>query len=116
MLNFFRKYQKFFFIFTTLLIVLSFVFYGTYQAFDPALRKQTVTENYLTQMVRFLNTEQWMTSQKFFAANFLNDDVLSKEFLETGMADLIVAQFGEKFQKEFAERLEREKKYILYEH
>src|SRR5689334_10513072 len=103
MLHFFRKYQKIFFLLTTFIIVMSFVFFGAYQAILPAFssKKEAPEESYLTQMVRFLNSEQWMMSRNFFAANFLNEGVISKEFLETGIADLIVTCYPERFKKDF---------------
>jgi len=95
---------------------MSFLFFGTYQAIAPAFRAKGEDENYVTQMARFLNTEQWMISRKVFAANFLNDGVISKEFLETGMAEILVAAHSELFQKNFETRFEKEKDYIPYIH
>jgi GcvH upstream region-like protein len=97
MLQFFRKYQKFFFLFITIVIVTTFVFFGTYQAIAPALRSKGSQEeegSYVSQVARFLNTEQWMGSRKVFATNFLNEGVISKEFFETKMDDLVVQKEG----------------------
>src|ERR1700722_3386626 len=117
MLNFFRKYQKIFFLITTISIVLSFVFFGTYQAIAPALGgKRAEEKSYVSHMVDFLDTERWMFSRKFFATNFLNDGMISKEFLETGMADLVAATYSERFGQGFIDRLEKEKKYTPYTH
>ena len=117
MLQFLRKHQKFFFIIVTFAVVMSFVFFGTYQAFAPSFRAKSDEEvSYATQMVRFLDTEQWMISQRIFTENFLNDGVISKEFLETGMAEMVALAYPERFQKDFTERREREKNYIPYKH
>ncbi len=120
MLHFFRRYQKIVFLFTTIVVVLSFVFFGTYQAIAPAIHNSKgggeEPQSYTMQMSRFLNSEEWMSTKQLFEANFLNDSVISKEFLETGMADLIVASSPERFQKDFEEKLEREKEYQPYTH
>lgn len=116
MLNFFRKYQKFFFLITTIIIVMSFLFFGTYQAIAPAFHKKSEQESYTSQMARFLNTEYWMGSRKLFAANFLNDGVISKDFLETGMAETLVNAYPQFFQKDFEIRFEKEKSYTPYIH
>ena len=116
MLHFFRKYQKFFFLFITIIIVSTFVFYGASQAFAPSGGARGEEESHVTQVARFLNTEEWMASRKVFAANFLNDGVISKEFLETGMADLIAAKYAADFQSDFAARQEKEKSYRAYTH
>lgn len=117
MLNFFRKHQKILFLFTTIIIVFSFIFFGTYQAIAPGMNKGGEEEtSYVSQMVQFLDTEQWMVSNDFFAANFLNEGVLSKEFLETGIGDLLAAASPESYTQEFSERLKREKNYTPYTH
>lgn len=116
MLQFFRRHQKFFFLFITIVIVVTFSLFGTYQAFAPSTGERSEEEgSYVSQMARFLDTEQWMVSRQFFATNFLNDGVLSKEFLETGMADLVMEAYPEQFQID-PTHLEREKNYLPYKH
>jgi GcvH upstream region-like protein len=117
MLQFFRKHQKIFFIIVTCAVVVSFVFFGTYQAIAPAFLNRGEEEvSYSTQMARFLDTEQWMISRRIFTDNFLNDGVISKEFLETGMAEIVAHANPERFQKDFNERREKEKNYQPYAH
>jgi len=117
MLHFFRKHQKFFFLFTTIIIISSFVFFGTAKALAPIEGESKKDErSYTTQMADFLNSEQWMVGQKLLETNFLNDGVISKEFLQTGMADLIVQKYGDTFQAEFEQKLAKEKNYKPYTH
>ncbi len=116
MLQFFRKYQKFFFLFVTIIVVTTFLFFGTYQAIAPSFRKDTESESYVTQMAHFLDTEAWMMSRRIFTANFLNDGVISKEFLETGMGEIIAQRFTEQFQADFVASHAHEKKYCPYVH
>lgn len=121
MLSFFRKYQKFFFLFTTVIIVCSFAFFGTYQAFAPSKRVEDPTafqtrggrdvrRSYLAQMSKFLSLE---SSSRGGGANFLNDGVISNDFLETGMAFRLV---GEPSKQELESRLQREKNFHPYVH
>lgn len=129
MLHFFRKHQKFFFIFITIFVVASFVFYGTYQAFSPAFGSrndevvfQTYTgkkirRTYVDQMARFLSSEEWMNSpSQILGANVLNDGVISKDFLETKMALPLFLQNPSLFDEEFKRQCEREKSYTPYVH
>ena len=116
MLQFFRKYQKFFFLFVTIIVVTTFLFFGTYQAIAPSFRKDAESEPYVTQMCRFLDTENWMMSRKIFTVNFLNDGVISKEFLETGIGALVAQKFTDHFQEEFAVCHAQEKSYSPYVH
>ena len=116
MLQFLRKYQKFFFLFVTIIVVTTFLFFGTYQAIAPSFQKDAESEPYVTQMCRFLDTEEWMMSRKIFTANFLNDGVISKEFLETGIGALVAKRFAEQFQEDFNACHAQEKNYSPYVH
>lgn len=117
MLDFFRKYQKYIFLVTTVAIVLSFVFFGAAQVIFPVFfSKGPKEKSYLAQMQDFLDTEQWMISRKIFAANFLNDGVISKEILDCPIGNLLAKRFEERFHNDFADRFEKEKKYRTYVH
>lgn len=116
MLQFFRKYQKYFFFCITIVIVMTFLFFGTYQAIAPGFYQKGEEKSYLSQMADFINTEQWMISRKFFASNFLNDGVISKDFLETGMADLLFRIENDRLEKAFSLNQEKEKNYKTYKH
>lgn len=117
MLQFFRRHQKYFFIFTTVIIVFSFAFFGTYQAFSPGMRSSAKDErSYTAQMTEFLNTEQWMSPGKQRALNFLNDGVVSREFLETGMARALAEKQSERFASQLEELHEKERSYVPYKH
>lgn len=124
MLAFFRKYQKLFFIFVTIIIVTSFVFFGTYQAFAPTsqAKEETafvlssgkkITKSYLSDMTRFLASEPLSFRG---AHNFLNDNIVSREFLDTNIALHLVALNQDKICKELEEKLPKEKGYRLYKH
>lgn len=130
MLHFFRKHQKFFFLFTTIIIVVSFIFFGTYQAFAPTTRGQTkdksvafctvdgkkIRNYYFNTLKEFLSSENWMAAKKIQDVNFLNDGVISKDFLETGFAKLLASNFSAEYVLELQKKHAREKEFSTYIH
>lgn len=129
MLHFFRKYQKFFFIFITIVIVVTFVFFGTNQTFTPvskesgsedvlfrALDGKGVKRSYLAHMSRFLEREDWMQSAKIFDSNYLNDGVISTDFLQGDLSRSLFDRFSDHFRDDLAARLEKERSYTPYHH
>lgn len=134
MLHFFRRYQKIFFLFTTVIIVTSFAFFGTYQAFSPsklsqqlkgggkdrvvfrALDGKAIKQSYLDEMIHFLAREDWMQFSRIFDSNYLNDGIISKDFLEDGLFPYLIGHFGNHYQQELQERLEKERNYTPYKH
>lgn len=130
MLQFFRKHQKFLFLFVTIIIVITFVFFGSYQAFAPSFsRKQEKDEvlfktingrkiksSYLNEMTAFLTREDWMGGNKIFNINFLNDGVISQDILQTNLSQLIAENFSDTFIKKMNGHLEKERNYSTYAH
>lgn len=128
MLHFLRKHQKYFFIFITISIIVSFVFFGTYQAFAPTGPKEekaletmdgkTVHRSSLKQLVKFLGEEGVAdgSTRALLLGNFLNDGVISKDFLETGMGTLLYAAYAPVFQEDLQKHLAKEKAYTPYVH
>lgn len=127
MLHLFRKYQKVIFVFVTVVVVISFVFFGTYQAFAPSMgskEKQTtayVTKSgkkvgsyYFDHLCQFLTTEG--AGRDFFEGNYLSDYLISREFLETGLALDLIAQDPENYREELDERVAKERGYTPYVH
>lgn len=126
MLEFFRRYQKFFFIIVTVVIVISFTFFGTYDAFSGPKEKETVaftavdgsevSSRELDDLVNFLSVD-WQAHLYWnvaWGANPFNDDVITNNFLRTGVAEVIVAPYLPKLQKELNSRLEKEKRFVPY--
>ncbi len=130
MLHFFRKHQKYFFLFTTIIIVTSFAFFGTYQAFAPTpggksgpdpvvfhcVDGKAVRQSYLDHMTLFLEREEWMQSSKLFDANYLNDGVISKDFLESGLSKHLLTTFAPLYRDQLLSRFEKERNYTTYKH
>lgn len=128
MLEFFRTYQKYFFIFITTIIVISFSFFGTYSALsENSFREQIafkavdgtdITRHELDEMVRFLKTDgdDKLLFGGIWGPNFLNDGVIKKNFLETGLAYLLATTYANEMKPDLIARIEKEKRYALYAH
>ncbi len=130
MLHFFRKHQKYFFLFTTIIIVTSFAFFGSYQAFAPSpggkkgsdpvvfhsVDGKPVKQAYLEHMSLFLSREDWMQSAKIFDSNYLNDGIVSKDILEGGLSPMLFAHFKDHYLEELERRQAKEQNYRPYLH
>lgn len=128
MIKFIQKYQKFFYAVITSIIVISFSFFGTAGTIgSAAIHEQIafksvggdkVTRGELESMVAFLQTDSY--DQRLWGAkmgaNFLNDGVIAKDFLETGMAEILAKQYPDVLNNDLLIRLEREKRYTPYVH
>jgi GcvH upstream region-like protein len=128
MLNFFRKYQWYFFLVITIAIVISFSFFGTYNSLSSnswreqvgfkAVNGKEVTRAELDDMVNFIATD---SDEKAiyggsWGLNFFNDGVIPKNFLQTGLAEELIAVYGNDLKGELQQKLARERKYKLYQH
>lgn len=127
MLHIFRRYQKVIFFCVTVVIISTFVFFGTYQVLMPTGVEERPTVKYVTvdgkkisgrhmdQLMRFLKKEGMLSSQ-FFDSNFLNDGIVRRELIQTGVAQQLLESDPEAFRQELNERLVQEKKYVPYCH
>ncbi len=128
MLGFFRKYQKYFFIFVTTIIVISFSFFGVINSMgspqipDPVVHTTThgvkIRKSKLEQMAYFLSTDA--QDRLFFGGrkgpNFLNDGVLQKDFLASGLAEVLAAHYQGLLKVDLESKAKREKNFQLYRH
>lgn len=128
MLDFFRRHQRYFFIIITIVIVISFSFFGTYSSMsDGSFREQIafttvsgkeIPRHELDEMVAFIGTDS-LDKLLFGGAwgpNFLNNGVIRQDFLETGLASMLAEQYSGELQSDLASRLEKEKRHTLYSH
>ena len=95
MLHIFRKYQKIIFYMVTIVIITTFVFFGTYQTFAPSgkeadpvvmqVGKQKIRRSLLTQMTLFLKSEQspFPDPQGLLSTNYLNSGIISNTILNS---------------------------------
>lgn len=128
MLDFFRRYQRYFFIVITIVIIISFSFFGTYSTLsDGSFREQIafktvngtdITRHELDEMVNFIGTDS--TDKLIFGGvwgpNFLNDGVISKDFLQTGLGVVLGMEYSNDVASDLKARLSKEKRYSLYVH
>lgn len=126
MLDFFRRHQRYFFAVITVVIVISFSFFGTYSTLsNSSFREQIaftnvagtdVTRHELDEMVLFLGTDAQdkLLFGGAWGPNFLNDGVIKKDFLETGLGAQLALAYASDVQPDLAARLEKEKRYTLY--
>lgn len=129
MLNFFRKNQRFFFIVVTIVIVMSFSFFGTFSSFvnelsvsddkmGKAVDGSDLSQRELHEMVRFLGSSiqdaTFLGREKL--PNLLNDDVVRKDFLLTGRSDLLLERYFSILKPDLEERLARIKNFSSYVH
>lgn len=129
MLEFFRKYQWYFFLVITVAVVISFSFFGTYSTLSSnnnwreqtafkAIDGQSITRLELDEMAVFLATdnEDKLLYGGVWGPNFLNDGVILKDFLETGLAYELVRSYQNELNEDLQKRLDKEKRYKLYTH
>ncbi len=128
MLSALRKHQRILFIVITIVVITSFSFFGTYSVMtreeldDPVVFTSVDgvehTRSEMQQMVRFLSSsaDQRFLSPGLWHVNFLNDGVVEKDFLQTGMGVILFADHREELRDEWVTRLAWEKKYRPYIH
>lgn len=128
MLEFFRKYQRYFFIVITIVIIISFSFFGTYSTLSvDSQRDQTVFTSVdgsqikrsdLEELALFISTdnEDKLVLGGIWGPNFLNNGVIRTDFLKTGLAQLLIEQYADEVSKDLDARHAKEKKFALYSH
>ena len=130
MLDFFRKYQKYIFLIVTIVIVISFSFFGTYSTLDSnpnvwreqvafqAVNGHDVTQLDVEDLAHFLATdsEDKVLFGGVWGPNFLNDGVIRKDFIETGLATELAIAYKNDLKDDYDSRLLKEKKFQLYKH
>lgn len=128
MLEFFRRYQRYFYLVITIVTIISFSFFGTYSTLNSsnawreqiaftAINGKEVTRYDVDEMAIFLATdsEDKLLFGGMWGPNFLNDGVIRKDFLETGLAQELIAYYQGDLEEELQKKLEKEKtlNYIL---
>lgn len=128
MLAFMRKHQKYFYAVITCVIVISFSFFGTYGTLSGnAIHEQTafttvdgkeIPRSELEEMALFIGSDA--EDKKLFGGiwgpNFLNDGVIRKDFLETGLAAVLAEAYAADLEEDFKLRSAKEKRFIPYQH
>jgi len=129
MLEFFRKYQRYFFVVIAIVIVISFSFFGTHQVMSTPkgtedypigasvdgsqMRKKEIDE-----ISRFLWSDRMdmQLTEKRTMPNFFNDGVIRKDFLSSGLGVMLVDEYFENLHEEFQKKVEKHKQFRPYAH
>lgn len=128
MLGFMRKHQKYFYVLITIVIVVSFSFFGTYstlggnsiheQVAFTTVDGEQISRSELEDMALFIGTDR--EDKKLFGGmwgpNFLNDGLIRKDFLDTGLAKLLIESYPEPLEADFKSRLAKEARFKPYVH
>jgi GcvH upstream region-like protein len=128
MLAFMRKHQKYFYVIITIVICISFSFFGTYSTLSgnsiheltafTTVNGDPVTRLDLEEMALFLGTDS--NDKKLFGGiwgpNFLNNGVIQKDFLETGLGAILAENYPDDLQGDLKNRLAREIRFSPYVH
>lgn len=124
MLQFFRKYQKFFFIIVTFVIVISFSFFGTFSTFT---QRNEVTDREIGKLI----DGSVLMEQKLFGllrllqhgieeggrtSNLLNDSLLHKDLILSGLGEILAKHYYEQMSSELSEKWKRVKHFVPYVH
>jgi GcvH upstream region-like protein len=104
MLSFFRKHQKGFFIFTTVIIVASFTFFGTSglagsgekvkeEPLGKSIGGSVITKQRLDRMIHFISFSHLdLTDERITNPNWLNTGVVEVEFLNKPLGGLLAKE------------------------
>lgn len=126
MLSFLRKYQQYFFVVITIVIIISFSFFGTYstlstdypheQTVFTAVDGTDVKRQEIDELSMFISTDMQdkLILGGIWGPNFLNDGVIRKTFLETGMGFILAMNYPQDLLTDLRPRSEKEKRYVLY--
>lgn len=128
MMQFFRKYQRYFIIALSSVTIVSFSFFGTYssmmsqESVDPILFHDLlgheVKASKVNAMVRFLSSDSTdqITLGGILGPNFLNDGFIRKDIIESGFAPMLAEPFMDQMHQDLAIRQDRQKNYKPYAH
>lgn len=128
MLELLRKYQRYIFIFVTVIIIASFSFFGTFSTFDEGEKRVDRVIGHaidgspmhlleVKQLAHFISTDREdMPQGRGGIPNLTNDGVVRYDFLGTHLADLLVESYFEPLRGEIQMRLDKAKRFRPYAH
>src|SRR5579872_5828245 len=126
MLEFFRKYQRYFFLVITVVVIASFSFFGTYSTFGGETERRDYVVgravdgspmmlSEIQKLSRFISTDREDSLQgRGVPPNFCNNGVIRYDFLKVKLADLLVAEYFEALKGDFDARLDKAKRFRPY--
>jgi len=129
MMEFFRKYQRFFLIAITAVVIASFLFFGAFSTYTDqsaemedrlvthAIDGSKLMRSQVQKLSRFLATDQQDISYRHGPLpNFCNDGVIRQDLLQTGLAEVLVSGYFDSMREGLQDLLEKVKHYHPYVH
>ncbi len=129
MLDFFRRYQRYFFIVVAVVIIISFSFFGTQatlnspqkvedRSLGQAIDGSKIMKSEVDRMVRFIWSDRGdiTLTEKGVMPNFFNDGVIRKDLIGTGIGTLLVHAYFDELKGELQDRMTHHKRYRPYVH
>lgn len=128
MLEFLRKYQRYLFFVITVMVIFSFIFFGTFSTFmgveerpDRSIGKlidgSPMMLSEVQKLSRFIATDREDSMQgRGLPPNFCNDGVIRYDFIKDGLAGVIVSEYFDSLKEDFEVRLEKAKRFKSYAH
>ncbi len=129
MLNFLRKHQRIFFIIITAAIVVSFCFFGTYSTlgsreeipdkeFVRGVNGSPIMQQELAALCRLIESSPFdrANGESRGMPNFLNDGVIEKDFLATGMGVMLARNYFEELKPDLDLRMKKIHQFRPYVH
>lgn len=129
MLNFLRKHQRIFFIVITATIVVSFSFFGTYSTManqtvvqDKELFKgvtgKPIMQQELASLCRLIESSPFDRTawEKGGIPNFLNDGVIEKDFLASGLGMMLAKRYFDELKADLDVRVKKIHNFRPYVH
>lgn len=128
MLSHFRKYQKSLYLIISFVVIISFVFFGTYDGrrglpstyadkkIGQLINGTSLNERELKIFTQFLSSSKNTASFERSFVNVLNDGVFTEDFLKTKLAHLLFSKYSDRLKPALSERLEKIRRYTPYQH
>ena len=129
MLSFLRKHQRIFFVFITVAIVVSFSFFGTYSTMgqqEAAPDKEIVKgvcgspimQQELAALCRLIEHSPFdgYAGEKGGIPNFLNDGVIEKDFMASGLAVMLAKRYFEELKPDLDLKVKKIHHFRPYTH
>lgn len=128
MLDFFRKYQRSFFILITGTVIASFIFFGTFSTFSEPERVidcaigakidgSSLMLSEVQKLARFIATDREDALEgRGLPPNLCNDGVIRYDLIQERLAHLIVGEYFEALKADLSDRLEKAKRFKPYAH
>lgn len=128
MLQFFRRYQRFFFLIITIVIVISFTFFGVFPKIgysqpshvkEPlAFPHESIDETDFQNLHALVTTHDGGDSvlSDVLGPHALKETFFSDQFLSTHIIDKIGKTFQDVIAQELLKKHENEKQYVPYQH